>query len=136
MLAAAAVEARIGEWLAFEPQRSTLGPKLLTGAMPRPAELVKRIVKEKTGRVLDSELWFARLTCLFHLRNALLHYYPEPRTRGSFPAKLLGCISARHITPGGDTTMDWTSRLILPSVSFDAAAAAHEAIEEFDKLVA
>jgi hypothetical protein len=136
ILCAAAVEAHVGEWLAFEPQRSTIRPKVLaSGQTSRFHDVIKSIVREAAGVTLGGEPWFARLRCLFHLRNALLHYYPEPRQRGSFPDKLLGCVTGKQLVPGGDDSMDWTSRLMLPDVAGQAAGIAHEAIDEFDKLV-
>jgi hypothetical protein len=138
VLAAAAVEAHVGEWLALEDHRKLLETEIeeWKKSLPRPPQIIKTIVSKTSGTTIGSLPWFDRLQGLFELRNHAVHYYPERRPLGQFPEKLEDYIRRRVITPVGTDDMDWTSRLLVSSVAEQALCIAFEAIRGFDTEVA
>src|SRR2546430_924900 len=62
-------------------------------------------------------LSFQRLSAIVELRNHVAHYFPEFRVPGTWPDRLEPYIKNHTLTPVGDDTMDWTSRLIAGHVS-------------------
>ena len=130
---AAAVEATVGEYLAY-PKNQTLFVAEIEEwkkGLPRPYELIKAIVRKKTGRDVGTLLWYDRVRCLFELRNLLVHYRPQIRAAGTFPDELADCVRKHALHPSGDETMDWTSRLLVPTVAGEAASIAQAAIDGF-----
>jgi hypothetical protein len=133
VLAAAAVEAQVGEWVALPANRDKYkddAPRWRAQS-GRTHEVIKAIIRKEGGGDVGSMPWYGRMRCLFALRSHLLHYFPEPRLVGTFPERLEDCIRQGHLVPAGDDAMDWTSRLLTPSVASQAASIAHEAIDGF-----
>lgn len=134
ILAVASVEATVGEWFAIAKGRGELPGELAEyGELPRDriTDTMKDAILASTGHNTGEMVWFDRLRCLFELRNQLVHYHPQPRKRGQFPQPLDDCIRKKMISPGGDETMDWTSRLLLPGVAGQACDIAREARNRF-----
>jgi len=133
IVSAAAVEATVGEYLALPQNRSFFASDLeqWKQSMPRTHEIIKSIVTKRSGKKVGDLAWYDRMRCLFELRNKVVHYYPEFRLAGTFPAELEACISKKAIHPGGDDSMDWTSRLLVPAVAGQAALIAQQAIDGF-----
>ena len=130
---AAAVEATVGEYLAYPKNQVFFAGEIeqWNKSLPRPYEMIKTIIRKRTGRDVGEMQWYDRMRCLFEVRNQLVHYRPLVREVGTFPDELQDCIRKHVITPGGDETMDWTSRLLVPSVAGQAAAIADAAIHGF-----
>jgi hypothetical protein len=139
-LSASAIEAWVGEWFAIAKERGELPDALKDkDLLPRgrPHEIVKEIVKAKCGVTLGDAEWYRKMRCLFELRNHLLHYAPAPREPGELPDALNECVRTGTFVPEGDDNMDWTSRMLVPSVASTASAIADETIEAlWDLLVA
>lgn len=136
-VAAAAVEASVGEYLAAPANRKFFAPEneQWSTSLPRPPQVIKTILKKRLDMEVGSLIWFDRLTCLFELRNALVHYRPGPRPLGTFPEGLDACVRKHALKPSGDDTMDWTSRLLTPEVAGQAAGIALAAINAFYDLL-
>jgi hypothetical protein len=138
ILAAAAFEAHLGEFLGAPGFRRKFAEDLAVWRKrpPRPHEALKTILKGLGVAGVSGLPWYQELRCLLELRNHVAHYYPEPRPVGSFPEKIEAtCIRKKILSPVGDNTMDWTSRLFVPSVAEQAAGIALSAIQEFDLIV-
>jgi hypothetical protein len=138
ILAAAAFEAHLGEFLGAPGFRRKFAEDLEAWRKrpPRPTEALKTILKGLGVADISGLEWYQELTCLFELRNHVAHYYPEPRPAGSFPEKIqANCIGKNILSPVGDNTMDWTSRLFVPAIARRAADIALSAIREFDLIV-
>jgi hypothetical protein len=130
---AAAVEATVGEYLAIPANESCFASEIeeWKKSLPRPYDVMKTIIKKRSGKDVGPLRWYDRMRCLFELRNHLVHYRPQIRAVGTFPDDLQDCIRKHAITPGGDDSMDWTSRLLLPDIAAQAARIAQEAIHGF-----
>ena len=138
ILAAAAFEAHLGEFLGAPGFRRMFAKELEAWRKrpPRPTEALKAILKGLGIADVTPLRWYQELRCLFELRNHVAHYYPEPRPVGSFPERIEAtCIQKQILTLVGDNTMEWTSRLFVPSIATQASSIALSAIREFDLIV-
>ena len=137
VLSAAPVEAHVGEYLALRPNREFFAEEIEAWqkSLPRPAEIVKTVIKKRAGEDVGSMAWYDRLRCLFELRNHAIHHYPEYREVGTFPKKLGECVRKHAITPVADEDADWTSRLLVGTVAAQALSIALEAIAGFDEAI-
>jgi len=130
---AAAVEATVGEFLAYPKNESFFAAEVeeWKKGLPRPHDVIKTIVRKKTSRDVGALIWYDRMRCLFELRNVLVHYWPQIRAAGTFPDELADCIRKHALEPSGDDSMDWTSRVLVPDVAAQAASIAQAAIDGF-----
>jgi len=139
ILAAAGVEAHVGEWLARPPNRGRFTPDELADFRRQPAnEVIKGIIKMRTPTFdFNTPVWYRDLVALHQLRNHVVHYYPEKMETGTFPQGLVPHVG-RNTTfrPIGNESHDWTSRLIVRSVALKAVKVAKEAQAQFDAAVA
>jgi len=138
ILAVAGLEAHVGEWLARPPNRAHFATAELEQFRKQPAhEVAKAIIKRRDpGYDFNRASWHLRLIGLHQLRNHVVHYYPEKRDTGTFPPDLAPYMNNNTFEPAGDSSMDWTSRLLVKAVAVRAVEIANEAAEEFDVVVA
>ena len=139
ILAAAAVEAHVGEWLAGSGEAAGISPAQRlewTESQSSVANIMKRIFKEIGAPAAGDLRWFNGLKALATLRNHVVHYYPMHREPGTWPKKLGPFIDNGTLNPAGADTMDWTSRLFVASVAEQALELAKSAISGFQEVVA
>lgn len=131
--AAASVEATVGEFLAYPKNQALYATEIeeWRKGLPRPHDVIKVIIRKTSGRDVGTLVWYDRMRCLFELRNSLVHYRPQIRAVGTFPEELGNCVRKRALIPGGDDTMDWTSRVLVPEVAAQAGDIAQAAIHGF-----
>jgi hypothetical protein len=133
VLAMAAVEAMIDTWTAlfkndYGVEKNTLNTWRGKGLH----EIIKDILSRLKPPVAVGTLgWYQRLSAFVELRNHCVHYYPEFRQTGTWPERLEPYIRNGSIRPIGDDTMDWTARLLVPSVAQQAVDCAREVMEQF-----
>lgn len=134
ILAVAAFEAHVGEWLAQPRVAAQFRRKEIDDLRWKPgyAAMVSIFKKRDSARNPEGNPWFERLKGLYELRNHVAHYTPEKRDVGTFPRRIDRYIQDGTFTPAGDHTMDWTSRLIVRSVANEAISICEEAQREFD----
>lgn len=118
VVAAAAVEAYLGTWAAFEWPVITDDERRRWRGLGLP-DLVKDILRTRTGIEVGALSWYPGLVALHKARTHITHYFPEWQPLGAWPPELLGLVSGRLIRPSGDDTMHWTSRLYTPEVARD-----------------
>lgn len=137
ILAAAAVEAHLGEWLARPENRKTFTSAAQVWKKKRTptTEIARAIVKKVSKKNAGSAKWYTRLKALFELRNLVVHYSPEHRPSGSWPSTLEPYVRNHTIEPVGGDSHDWTSRVLVSSVAEQAHCIACEAIRGFDRMV-
>jgi hypothetical protein len=129
VLAAAAVEAYLGHWAAFELPAITEDERRHWRGLGLP-DLVKDILRTRFGIADAGGLsWFPGLTALHKVRTCITHYFPDWRPRGTWPPEIKGLVTGRLIKPSGDDTMDWTSRLYTPEVARDLVEYAARAMD-------
>ena len=137
ILAVAGIEAHVGEWLARPANRARFTQTELDRFKQKPAHEVAKAIIKKCDPSYDFNhaTWHLRLLGLHQLRNHVVHYYPEKRDTGTFPPDLEPYIN-NTFAPAGDSSMDWTSRLLVRRVALRAVEIAEEAAREFDNVVA
>ena len=139
VLATAAVEAHIGEWLVKPAARThfTAEESSRWRNASLPATKVCKTIVHKLHPAYDfsTAQWYFRLCGLYELRNSIVHYYPDHLPVGTWPDRLEPYVTCHVFDPGGDETMDWTSRMLLASVASQATEIAREAFHEFDQLL-
>ena len=139
ILAAAAVEAHVGEWLAEHGEAEGISKAKRdewASSTLSVADIIKQIFREMDRPTVGSVPWFDELKALSTLRNHVVHYYPMHREPGTWPEKLAPYIVNGTLLPGGDDGMDWTSRLLVSSVARQALKLAESAIKGFDGVIA
>lgn len=137
LLAVAAVEAAVYTWAAQHAARYQFDATAIAEWRRMGVHLV---IKQIFGRFrppvsVASLGWYNGLCCAVELRNHIAHYFPEARRPGTWPDSLKGCVTGKSFVPGGDDTMDWTSRLYVPAVAEQVATVARDAIAGFESHV-
>jgi hypothetical protein len=138
VLAAAAVEAHVGEWLAEHGKAAGIAADTSEAWIDKHlsvANIVKNIFKHLDGPSVGNLRWYDGLRALCELRNHVVHYYPKRRKPGKWPKRLRPIIKNHTLEPAGDESMDWTSRLLVASVAEQALCLATEGIRGFDTVV-
>jgi len=133
VLSAAAIEATVGEVLAYPKNQALFATEIeeWSTSIPRPYQVIKTIIRKTSGTDVGTLVWYDRMRCLFELRNLLVHYRPQIRPVGTFPDEITDCIRKHMLKPSGDDSMDWTSRLLVPAVAAQASSIAEAAIHGF-----
>lgn len=119
LLSVAAIEAAVGVWSAlFGPSYGVDDSVVKRWRGIGPTDVMKDILTRVSPLVPISDVpWFTSYCAIVALRNHVAHYFPEYRTPGDWPDGLKGYVTGKLLVPGGDSTMDWTSRLLIPSVA-------------------
>jgi hypothetical protein len=140
LLAAAACEARLSEFLAKKELRGEYTEEFLECVRERtrdPAErwkLVMRKVSSGEGTTADFEKQrFESLKCLFKLRNHVAHRSARPTIPGDWPDRLASCAVSVIPTASGPG-ISWTSALLVPDVAEWSVGTAGKWLDQADRL--
>lgn len=134
LLAAAAFDAHLGEWLARPANTQRFTSEELDAFHWRPGYKVVRSILRKRDTSQDprAEKWYRRLKGLYELKVHAAHASPDKRDTGTFPPRLAPYIADGTFAPAGEVAGDWTSRLLVKSVAQHAVAIAERAMAAFD----
>ncbi len=137
LLAAAAFDAHLGEWMARPANTQRFTTEELDGFRWRPGYKTVRAILRKRDQAKDprSEKWYRRLKGLYELQRQVTHASPDKRDSGTFPPRLAPYIADGTFAPAGEVAVDWTSRLLVKSVAEHAVAVAERAAAAFDEAV-
>jgi len=119
LLSVAAIEAAVGVWTAlFGPGYGIDEPVVKRWRGMGATDVMKDVLTRVSPSLPIAQVpWFPRYCAIVALRNHVAHYLPEYRHPGDWPEGLKGYVTGKLLIPGGDSTMDWTSRLLIPSVA-------------------
>lgn len=134
LLAAAAFDAHLGEWLARPANTQRFTTEELDAFRWKPGYKLVRAILRKRDAAKDprAEKWYRRLKGLYELKAHAAHATPDKRDTGAFPARLAPYIADGTFVPAGEVAVDWTSRLLVKSVAQHAVAIAERAAAAFD----
>ncbi len=135
LLAAAAFDAHLGEWMARPANHQRFTTEELEGLRWKPGYKVARAILRKRDTAKDprAEKWYRRLKGLYELRAQVAHASSDKRDTGTFPPRLAPFIADGTFAPAGEVAVDWTSRLLVKSVAEHAVAIAERAAAAFDE---
>ncbi len=135
VLAAAAFEAHLGEWLARPANSSRFTREELDAFRWKPGYKVARALlrKRDAAKDLGAEKWYRRIKGLSELKHHVTHASSERRDTGTFPPRLAPYIADGTFAPAGEVGGDWTSRLLVKSVAEHAVTIAERAAKAFDE---
>jgi hypothetical protein len=133
LLSVAAIEATVGIWTAFYGSGYGVDDRTLREWRGTSAPLVMKDIlsRLKPPVAVKDVSWYTGYCAIVVLRNHVAHYFPELRAPGTWPDELKGYITGRLLIPGGDDSMDWTSRLLIPSVANQVIAHGRAVIQGF-----
>jgi len=137
LLAAAAFDAHLGEWMARPANSQRFTGEELDGFRWRPGYKVARAILRKRDTAKDprNEKWYRRLKGLYELKAQATHASADKRDTGTFPPRLAPYIADGTFVPAGEVAVDWTSRLLVKSVAEHAITIAERAATAFDDVV-
>ena len=132
-LAVAAIEAQLGTWAAIFREDYSIDAATLQRWRTRgPQDITKDILSRLDPPVQTGNLdWYRALCAIVEIRNHAAHYFPEFRQPGTWPPRIRPYVANGTITPVGDDTMDWTSRLFVGSVANQCVEHARKVMCEF-----
>lgn len=137
VLAVAAFEAHLGEWLARPANMRRFTTEELDAFRWKPGYKVARAILRRRGAAKDprAEKWYRQLKGLFELKAHVAHAAPDKRDAGTFPPRLAPYIADGTFAPAGEVGVDWTSRLLVKHVAEQAVAIAERGAAAFDDAV-
>lgn len=135
LLAAAAFDAHLGEWLSRPANTQHFTAEELDGFRWKPGYKVVRAILRKRDTAKDprNEKWYRRVKGLCELKAHAAHASPDKRDTGTFPPRLAPYIADGTFAPAGEVAVDWTSRLLVKSVAQHAVTIAERAAAAFDE---
>ena len=135
LLAAAAFDAHLGEWLARPANHQRFTTEEMDSFRWKPGYRVVRALLRKRDTAKDprAEKWYRRLKGLYELKAHVTHASPDKRDTGTFPPRLAPYIADGTFVPAGEVAVDWTSRLLVKSVASHAVAIAERSAAAFDE---
>lgn len=136
VLSMVAVETMIGTWTAlFQDAYGIDQSTVKTWRRKGSHKTIKDILSRLQPPIAVGALgWYQRLSAFVALRNHCVHSYPQVRQAGTWPALLEPYIQNGAIRPIGDSTMDWTARLLVPTVAQQAVDCAKGVMDQFFSL--
>jgi len=135
LLAAAAFDAHLGEWMARPANAQRFTTEETDSFRRKQGYKVARAILRKRDTAKDprSEKWYRHLKGLYELKAQATHASPDKRDTGTFPPRLAPYIAAGTFAPAGEVSVDWTSRLLIKAVAEQAIAIAERAATAFDE---
>jgi hypothetical protein len=135
LLAAAAFDAHLGEWMARPANHQRFTGEELDALRWKPGYKVARAILRKRDVAKDprAEKWYRRLKGLYELKAQATHASSDKRDTGTFPPRLAPYIADGTFAPAGEVAVDWTSRLLVKAVAEHAITIAERAAAAFDE---
>lgn len=121
MCAAAAIEARLSEYVTYQENHNGLSEEAIKRIRDRkasPPERWKRLLSEVASGKFDAgSAEYATMDCLFDLRNVVAHRNARVLHFGEWPKHIKGCVQNKTIPVRVGPDLEWTSSTYLHPVA-------------------